>query len=147
MSVKHDQLLFRCFDCKKNYKKDFNRELIKRFANVYEFCNRNINKFILLLRKGVYPFEYMDGWEWSDEALLPMNEDFNSTVNMENMTCVDYRLAKRGFKHFNNNNAGDYHDLYVRSVHYYLQMYMRILEINPLKYIGLILPIFCLYLD
>ena len=40
--------------------KDFNKELIKKFANIYEFSNEHINKFILLLRKGVYPYEYMD---------------------------------------------------------------------------------------
>ena len=50
MSVKDDQLIFRCFECKKNHKKDFNKELIKTFANIYEFCNKDINKFILLLR-------------------------------------------------------------------------------------------------
>ena len=57
MITKDDQLIFRCFECKKNYKKDFNKELIKRFPNIYEFCNEEINKFILLLRKGVYPYE------------------------------------------------------------------------------------------
>ena len=31
MSVKNDQLIFRCFVCKKNYKKNFNKELIKRY--------------------------------------------------------------------------------------------------------------------
>ena len=51
MSVKDDQLIFRCFECKKNYKKEFNKELIKRFTNIYEFCNEDINKFILLLKK------------------------------------------------------------------------------------------------
>ena len=49
MSVKDDQLIFRCFECKKNYKKRFNKELIKRFANIYEFCNKDINKSILIL--------------------------------------------------------------------------------------------------
>ena len=44
--TKDDQLIFRCFECKKNYEKDFNKELIKRFANIYEFCNEPINKFI-----------------------------------------------------------------------------------------------------
>ena len=62
ITTKDEQLIFRCFECKKNYEKDFNKELIKRFANIYEFCNADINKFILLLRKGVYPYEYMDSW-------------------------------------------------------------------------------------
>ena len=42
MSVKDYQLIFRCFECKKNYKKDFNKELIKRFANMNEFCNKDL---------------------------------------------------------------------------------------------------------
>ena len=44
------------FSCKKNYEKDFNKNFIQRFANIYEFCNGDLNKFILLLRKGVYPY-------------------------------------------------------------------------------------------
>ena len=35
MMFKDDQFIFRCFECKKNIKKDFNKELIKRFANIY----------------------------------------------------------------------------------------------------------------
>ena len=60
MTFKDDHLIFICFEGKKYYKKDFNKDLIKRFARIYEFCNRDINKFILLLIKGVYPYEYMD---------------------------------------------------------------------------------------
>ena len=47
----------------KKDKKDFNKELIKRFAIIYEFCERDIKKFILLLRQGVCPQEYIDSWE------------------------------------------------------------------------------------
>ena len=35
------QLIFRCFECKKNYKKEFHKELLKKFANTYEFCNED----------------------------------------------------------------------------------------------------------
>ena len=55
MTTKDEQLIFRCFDYKNDYKKDFNKELINRFSSTYKFCNRDINKFILLLRKVVYP--------------------------------------------------------------------------------------------
>ena len=34
--------------------------LIKKFQNTYQFCNGDINKFVLLLKKGVYPCEYID---------------------------------------------------------------------------------------
>ena len=114
------KLIFRCFECKRNCEKDFNRELIKRFSNTYEFCNGYINNFILLLRKGVYPYEYMDNWERFNEASLPNKEAFYSCLYMENISDVDYRHAKRVFnrvapKDPQNKNLGDYHDLYVQS--------------------------------
>ena len=115
MSVKDDQFIFRCFECEKNYKRDFNNELITRLANIYEFCNEDINKFILLLRKGVYPYEYMDSWERFDETSLPDKETFYSSLNMDSITDIDHRHAKRVFKNLSNKNLGNYHDLYVQS--------------------------------
>ena len=41
-----------CSDCNAWFKKD-SEELTKRFEKTYEFCYRDINKFILLLRKGI----------------------------------------------------------------------------------------------
>ena len=88
MGIKDEQLIFRC---KKNYEKNFNEDLIQRFANTYEFCNGDLSKFILLLRKGVYPYEYMDSWQGFDETSLPDKEAFYSYLNMEDITDVDYR--------------------------------------------------------
>ena len=53
----------------KNNKKDFNKDLTKRFENTCEFCDTDTNKLILLLRKGVYPYEYIDRWERFDEDI------------------------------------------------------------------------------
>ena len=113
MITKDDQLIV--FEFKKNYKKDFNKELIKRSANIYEFCNEDINKFISLLRKGVYPYKYMDSWERFAETSLPDKEAFCSSLNMEDITDVNHRHAKRDFKKLNNKNLGDYRDLFVQS--------------------------------
>ena len=113
--TKNHQLIFGCFDFKKNYKKDFNKELIKRFANIYEFCNEDINKFILLLRKGVYRYEYLNSWERFDEASLPDKEAFYSSLNTEDITDVDHKHAKRVFKRLNDRNLGNYNDFYVQS--------------------------------
>ena len=46
MITKDEKLIFRCYCCKKNYENDFNKKLIERFANIYEFCNGDLNKFI-----------------------------------------------------------------------------------------------------
>ena len=50
-----------------------------------------------------------------DETSLPYKEEFYSSLNMEEITDVDYMHAKKVFKIFNNENIGDYHDLYVQS--------------------------------
>ena len=94
-SVTDDQLIFMCSKCNKNHNEGFNKDLINRFVRIYKFCYGDINKFILLLRKGVYPYEYMDSWERFDEILLPNKEDLYSSLNMEGITHVDYRNAKK----------------------------------------------------
>ena len=50
----------------------------------------------------------MNTWERFEENIY-------SNLNMGEITDVDYMLAKKVFKIFNNKNIGDYHDLYVQS--------------------------------
>ena len=115
MKVIDETLIFKCFNCKKNYEKEINKELIERFASTYIFCNNDLNKFVMLLRKGVYPYEYMDGWDKFNETSIPNKESFYSNLTMENITETDYIHANNVFKTFKLNNLGDYHDLYVQS--------------------------------
>ena len=115
MRTKNEILVFKCFNCKQNYQKDFNKELIKRFANTYEFSKKNLNKFILLLRKGVYLYKYMDNWERFHETSLPNKESFYSNLSMENIDDNDYRHGDNVFKKLKLKNLGEYHDLYVQS--------------------------------
>ena len=112
---KNEKLILEYYNCKQRYRKKFNKELIKRFASTYEFCNNDLNKFVLLLRKGVYPYEYADTWERFSEISLPSKEDFYSNLNMEDISDIDYRHANNVFKVFKLENLGDYHDLYVQS--------------------------------
>ena len=115
MKVIDEALIFRCFNCKKNYKKEINKELIEKFASTYTFCNNDLNKFVMLLRKGVYPYEYIDGWDKFNETSIANKESFYSNLTMENITETDYIHANNVFKTFKLNNLGDYHDLYVQS--------------------------------
>ena len=110
-----ETLLFKCIDCEREYEKEFNKELLEKFSNTYEFCDNDLNKFIMLLRKGVYPYEYMDGWNKFNEKSIPCKEPFYSSLTLENITEVDYAHANNVFRKFNLNNLGEYHDFYVRS--------------------------------
>ena len=115
IKIKNEKLILECYNCKQRYKEKFNKELIKKFASTYSFCNNDLNKFILLLRKGAYPYEYMDNWERFNETSLPRKELFYSNLNMENIEDIDYRHGNNVFNKFKLNNLGEYHDLYVQS--------------------------------
>ena len=111
----NEKLIFKFIDCEKEYGKEVNKELIERFANTYKFCDNDLDKFIMLLRKGVYPYEYIDEWDKFNEKVLPGKDSFYSNLTLENISERDYAHANNVFKKFNINNLGEYHDLYVRS--------------------------------
>ena len=90
------------------------KDLIKKFPNTYNFCKGDINKFRLLLRKGVYPYDYMDSWKRFEEESLPDKESFYSELNKEYISDSDYEHAKKVFNKYCK-NMGDYHDLYVQT--------------------------------
>ena len=85
-SDKDDFIKYKCLSCSKDYSNRFNEKLKKKFINTFNFSNNNINKFILLLRKGVYPDEYMDDWEKFNETTLPEKKEFCSNLNI--MNCI-----------------------------------------------------------
>ena len=68
----------------------------------------------MLLRKGVYPYEYMDNLEKFDET-LPDKKVFYSELNLENIIVKDYKHAQKVFEEFRLKNVRDYYDLYVQS--------------------------------
>ena len=132
----------KCFNCDSYYEKKFNKELIKKLKNTYSFCNNDLNKFILLLRKGVYPYEYMDGWERFNETSLPSKEDFYNNLNMEDIDDIDYRHGNNVFKGFKLENLGDYHDLYVQSdtlllAENFRGMCIKVYELDPSHFVSL----------
>ena len=89
--------------------------LTEKFPNTYQLCNKDLNKFALLLRKGVYLYEYMDNWERFNEAPLPDKESFYSELNKEGITDDDYVHAQKVWKVFKIKDLGEYYDLYAQT--------------------------------
>ena len=88
-------------------------EAIKNFLNMNQLRNGDLNKFVLLLRKGAYPYKYMDSWERFNET-LPDKKAFYSKLNLEDITDKDYEHAQKVWEVFRIKNLGEYHDLYVQ---------------------------------
>ena len=76
--LKNNKLSYNYKECRKKNKKQLKpiNRLIKKFPNMYKFWNNDINKFVLLLRKGVYSYEYIDSWERFHETTLPNKKSF-----------------------------------------------------------------------
>ena len=70
------------------------------------------DKFNLLARKGVYPYEYMDSLEKLKETALPPKEAFYSRLNDGGISDEDYVHAQNVWKTFKMEYFKDYHELY-----------------------------------
>ena len=111
VGVRDNSLEYRCEECREIWRDSIN-VLINKFPSTYKFYNGDLNKFVLLVRKGVYPYEDMDSWEKFDETSIPPKEAFYRELNLENITDKDYEQVKKIWKVFRIKNRGKYHDLY-----------------------------------
>ena len=77
-SVKDNLIKYKCLSCNKDYSNKLYEKVKKRVKNTFKLSDNEINKFIFLLRKGVYPYEYVDDWGKFNETTLPEKEEFYS---------------------------------------------------------------------
>ena len=117
VGLKNNRLIYKCKECKEEWKRPLNK-LIESFPSIYQFHNGDLNKFVILLRKGVFPYEYMDSWEKLNETTLPPIK-----------------------------NLGEHHDLYSDSDTLLLLDVFENFRNMCLNIYNLILYILCLHLD
>ena len=79
------------------------------------FESYNCSQRELLIRKGIYPYKYMESWDRFKETGLPGIKRFYSNLNMSGVSDTDYEHACSVWQEFGIRNMGEYHDLYLRT--------------------------------
>ena len=72
-------------------------------------------QYELLMRKDVYPYQYMSSWDKFEETQLTPKRSFYSNLNMTAISEDDYQQAQKVCKEFRIRNLGEYHDLYLHT--------------------------------
>ena len=106
------------------------------------FSNNDINKFILLLREGNYPYKYMDDWKKFNETTLLEQKKFYRNLSMEDITNADCMHGKKICENLEKKDLGEYHDLQLRSdvlplakvFQNFRKMCIRIYELDHVKF-------------
>ena len=73
------------------------------------------NQQELLLRKGVYPYDYVDGPDKLEETSLPPKDSFFSLLSDQGISDKEYEHAQKVWQTFRCEKLGDYHDVYLKS--------------------------------
>ena len=89
--------------------------LVKDGRKLSGFEDYSEEQYKLLIRKGVYPYEYMTSWNKFKETQLPSKESFYSKLNMSVISDEDYEHAQKVWSVFDMKNSGEYHDLYLKT--------------------------------
>ena len=90
--------------------KNLPKESFKNITEFYEGDQLN-----LLLRKGVFPYDWFDNFGRLSSTSLPPKEAFHSILNDSEISEEDYIHAQKVWETFNMKTMRDYHDLYLKS--------------------------------
>ena len=89
--------------------------LKNKLPNTFKLCRSNVQNFLLLLRKGVYPYEYIDNMSKFNEKEFPTIDNFYSKLSSSGISTEDYANAKKVWKFFKIKDLGKYRRLYVQT--------------------------------
>jgi len=82
-----------------------------QFKNLKE----QFNDIELLVRKGVFLYDWFDSLEKLSERNLPPKESFYAKLNDCDITDKDFEHALKVWKHFKMTTFREYHDLYLKT--------------------------------
>ena len=86
---------FQCERCRTKMTKNLEEGVLKKnFNHTSRFWGCD-EKFRLMTRKGVYPYEYMDNWKKSEETSLPPKDAFYTRLNMKGISDQDHEHAQQ----------------------------------------------------
>ena len=115
MSSSLDRLtsnLTACGECDSCGLGDCLKPTTKRLRETSKICGEKVR---LLVRKGVYPYDYMDSLERLNKTQLPPKEAFYSKLNKSHISDEAYEHAQKVWSEFDCETMRDYHDLYLKS--------------------------------
>ena len=87
------------------------KEGLSKFAYISKHFSED--QLPLLLRKGVYPYDHVDGPNVFGETRLPPIESFYNSLTQQHISLDDYSYAKTIWEKFEIKFMGEYHDLYL----------------------------------
>ena len=86
----------------------------KIFKNVSKGFT-NDEQFLLMIQKGIYPYDYIDNYDKLLEKQLPKKKFFNNKLSNSKCSEKDYSQAQLVWKTFNCKSFMDYHNIYLKS--------------------------------
>ena len=105
---------FGCKSCKTKKTKDPGKDALKKnFNHTSRFWGCD-EKFRLMIRKGVYPYEYMHSWKKVGETGLPPKGAFYRRLSMKGINDKDYGHVQQVWNTMEKNTLGCYHDTYLK---------------------------------
>ena len=115
--VKRELRFIDSFKFMKSSIDELTKDLVEKgdsFENTKRYFDEE-DRFSLLKRKGVYPYEWLNSVDRLNETNLPPIEAFFSSLNGNGITNEDYEHAQNVWKTFEMKTMRDYHNLYNRS--------------------------------
>ena len=89
--------------------------MVKGGRKIAGFEDHSKEQYELLIRKGIYPYEYMSSWDKCAETELNPKKEFYSNLNMSNISDDDYQHTQKVWNAFSICDLGEYHDLYLKT--------------------------------